>query len=48
MAEGLADFGDHKLLVAAIHTFLKNPKISFNITQGSWGQEDDWLSQSEG
>lgn len=46
--KGLAEFGDHKLLVAAIHTFLKYPKISFNISQGSCRQEDDWLNQPEG
>lgn len=45
---GLAESGDHKLLVAAIHTFLKYPKISFNISQGSCRQEDDWLNQPEG
>lgn len=33
--KGLADFGGHKLLIAANHTFLKYPKISFNISQGS-------------
>lgn len=33
--KGLAEFGDHKLLVAAIHTFVKFLKISFCVTQGS-------------
>ena len=33
--KGLAEFGDHKSLVAAIHTFVRFLKISFCVTQGS-------------